>query len=137
MKVRHHAGNSICAKVARPCGFTLIELRIVIGVIAILAALLLPALSKARERVEGVSCLNNTRQLALTWQPYADEHEGLLPYNLGLNGSTLRTNINWVNNVMTWDLNSDNTNLSTITGASLDLTSRAARVFFIVRPTEP
>ena len=92
---------------------------VVIAVIAILAALLLPALSKARERVEGVSCLNNTRQLALAWQLYADDHEGFLPYNLGMNGSSLRTNINWVNNVMTWDLSSDNTNLATITGASL------------------
>ena len=81
--------------------------------------LLLPALSKARGRAEGISCLNNTRQLDLAWQLYADDHEGFLPYNLGMSGSSFRTNINWVNNVMTWDLSSDNTNLATITGASL------------------
>ena len=104
---------------ARPAGFTLIELLVVIAVIAILAALLLPALAKARERAEAIACLNNTHQLALAWQLYADDHEGLLPYNLGMNGSSFRTNINWVNNVMTWDLSSDNTNTATITEASL------------------
>src|SRR5665213_3002415 len=108
----------------RQAGFTLIELLAVIPIIAVLAAILLPALSRARARAEGIACLNNTRQLALAWQLYADDHDGLLPYNLGMNGSSFRTNINWVNNVMTWEVNSqpldsDNTNLATITGASL------------------
>jgi|SRR5665213_444557 len=108
----------------RQAGFTLIELLAVIAIIAVLAAILLPALSRARARAEGIACLNNTRQLALAWQLYADDHDGLLPYNLGMNGSSFRTNINWVNNVMTWEVNSqpldsDNTNLATITGASL------------------
>jgi prepilin-type N-terminal cleavage/methylation domain-containing protein/prepilin-type processing-associated H-X9-DG protein len=104
---------------AAAVGFTLIELLVVIAIIAILAALLLPALGKARSRAEGISCLNNTRQLVLAWQLYADDHNGQLPYNLGMAGSSFRTNINWVNNVMTWDLSSDNTNLATITDASL------------------
>jgi prepilin-type N-terminal cleavage/methylation domain-containing protein/prepilin-type processing-associated H-X9-DG protein len=107
------------ANKGRQPGFTLIELLVVIAIITILAALLLPALSKAREQAEGISCLNNTRQLTLAWLIYADDHEGLLPYNLGMNGSSFRTNINWVNNVMTWDLSSDNTNTATITDASL------------------
>jgi prepilin-type N-terminal cleavage/methylation domain-containing protein/prepilin-type processing-associated H-X9-DG protein len=119
MNVRCLARKSPCTNSARTTGFTLIELMVVIAIIAILAALLLPALSKARERVEGISCLNNTRQLALAWQLYADDHDGLLPYNLVMNESSPRTNINWVNNVMTWDLSSDNTNLATITSASL------------------
>jgi prepilin-type N-terminal cleavage/methylation domain-containing protein/prepilin-type processing-associated H-X9-DG protein len=100
-------------------GFTLIELLVVIAIIAILAALLLPVLGRARSRAEGISCLNNTRQLVLAWQLYADDYNGLLPYNLGMAGSSFRTNINWVNNVMTWDTSSDNTNLATITDASL------------------
>jgi prepilin-type N-terminal cleavage/methylation domain-containing protein len=100
-------------------GFTLIELLSVIAIVAILAAILLPALSSARERSRGIYCLNNTRQLTLAWQLYADDHEGALPYNMGMAGSSFRTNVNWVNNVMTWDLSSDNTNLATITQASL------------------
>ncbi len=100
-------------------GFTLVELLTVIAIITVLAAILLPALSKARERSEGIFCLNNTRQLTLAWQLYGDDHDGRLPYNLGMNASSFRTNLNWVNNVMTWDLSSDNTNLATITDASL------------------
>jgi prepilin-type N-terminal cleavage/methylation domain-containing protein/prepilin-type processing-associated H-X9-DG protein len=107
------------ANKAHSHGFTLIELLVVIAVIAILAALLLPVLSKARGRAEGISCLNNTRQLTLAWQIYADDFNGLLPYNLGMNGSSFRTNLNWVNNVMTWDLSPDNTNTATLADASL------------------
>ena len=99
--------------------FTLIELLAVIAIIAILAAILLPALSGARERSRGVFCLNNTRQLNLAWQLYADDHDGALPYNLVMTETSGHTNINWVNNVMTWDLSSDNTNVATIIGASL------------------
>ena len=110
---------SVFANRCRLRGFTQIELLVVIAIIAILAAILLPALSQARERSQGVFCLNNTRQLTLAWQLYADEHDGLLPYNLVMAGSSSRTNLNWVNNVMTWDLSPDNTNPAAITGASL------------------
>jgi prepilin-type N-terminal cleavage/methylation domain-containing protein/prepilin-type processing-associated H-X9-DG protein len=101
--------------------FTLIELLAVIAIIGILAAILLPALAGARERSRGIFCLNNTRQLTLAWQLYADDHDGNLPYNLVMSATSGRTNINWVNNVMTWgvEVNSDNTNLATITQASL------------------
>ncbi|MDB6023916.1 MAG: hypothetical protein JWM68_139 [Verrucomicrobiales bacterium] len=107
----------------RIAAFTLIELLVVIAIIAILSGILLPALSKAKARGEGIACLNNTRQLQLAWLLYADEQRDRLPYNLG--GSANRSSVaaldplNWVNGVMSWELDADNTNGSLITQSSL------------------
>ncbi|MBM4024765.1 MAG: type II secretion system protein [Planctomycetes bacterium] len=60
-------------------GFTLIELLVVIAIIAILMAVLMPALSRAREQGKRAACLNNTKTLAFAWVMYADENGGRIP----------------------------------------------------------
>ncbi|MBU0477152.1 prepilin-type N-terminal cleavage/methylation domain-containing protein [bacterium] len=81
-KIRRIRGSKIL-------GFTLLELLVVIAIIALLASMLLPSLSKAREMGRRIKCVSNLRQIGLAFTMYADDYDGWLPFYLETSGDCL------------------------------------------------
>jgi len=96
--MRSLAGNPSC-----PTAFTLIEMLVTIAIIGILAALLLPLLSKAKEAGKSTACLSNLRQIGLSLQMYVEEHENRMPamYDALLSSAGPVTNTTTIDIVLT------------------------------------
>lgn len=125
--------NSL-SKPARPSGFTLIELLVAIAIIAILAAIIMPVLSKAEERARQTGCLNNLKEWALASSLYIDDNNQTYCYpRLQVSSPTEQDNPQWSDVENCWDLNQEGQTKETSAGVYQDGAESA--VWFNCLPT--
>ena len=104
---------------AGPSAFTLIELSVVLAVLAVLAAMLLPAMAKSRPLNASIECVANKKELTLSWLMYAADNNGKLPPNANGTGGVAATKPNWSYGWLDWTTASDNTNMARLTNGLL------------------
>jgi prepilin-type N-terminal cleavage/methylation domain-containing protein/prepilin-type processing-associated H-X9-DG protein len=135
--VSQHRGAVTRTRTRSASAFTLTELLVVIAIVAILASLLLPALSASKAKGEAITCANNIRQLSLAWHLYAAENGDFLVNNHGVI-ETLARRQTWANNVEDWLDGDDNTNLIYLSDSKLGpYANRATRIYKCPSDREP
>ena len=102
MTPRSSLRRPFIARFRRDNGFTLIELLVVIAIIAILAAILLPVLGRAKRKAEQTQCLSNQKELIYAWLIFADENNDQLVVNAN-NVAQAGGVVGWVDDIMQWD----------------------------------